>query len=69
MAQAALAWIAAQGIIALPGTTRPDRLFENWTSRDLELTDEDLKEMRTLADSLKPQGNRYNEVAAKAIGN
>ncbi|KAK5045065.1 hypothetical protein LTR84_010213 [Exophiala bonariae] len=69
MAQAALAWVAAQGMIALPGTTRPDRLEENWSSRDIELTDEDLKEMRTLVETLRPQGNRYSEEAAKAIGN
>ena len=48
MAQAALAWVAAQGMIALPGTTRPGRLEENWASRDIDLTEEDLKEMRTL---------------------
>jgi diketogulonate reductase-like aldo/keto reductase len=69
MAQAALAWVAAQGMIALPGTTRPGRLEENWASRDIDLTEEDLKEMRTLVDTLKPQGNRYSELAAKAIGN
>ncbi|KIW12755.1 hypothetical protein PV08_07941 [Exophiala spinifera] len=69
MAQAALAWIAAQGIIALPGTTRPERLVENWISRDIELTDEDLRAMRALVESLKPQGDRYSEVAARDIGN
>lgn len=69
MAQVALAWIAAQNIIALPGTIRTDRLEENWNSRDIELTDDDLKEMRALSNSLKPQGNRYDEEAAKNIGN
>ena len=37
--QIALAWVAAQGFIAIPGTTKPKRLEENWASRDIELTD------------------------------
>ncbi|KAK0388787.1 hypothetical protein NLU13_5030 [Sarocladium strictum] len=69
VAQVALAWVAAQGMIALPGTTKPERLVENWTSRDIDLTEEELKEMRATINQLKPQGDRYNEVAAKDIGN
>src|SRR5688572_23378274 len=44
VAQVALAWVAAQGMIAIPGTTKPSRLEENWASRDIELTEEELKE-------------------------
>jgi diketogulonate reductase-like aldo/keto reductase len=69
VAQVALAWVAAQGIISIPGTTKPSRLEENWASRDIELTEEELKLMRATIDKLKPQGDRYNEVAAKDIGN
>ncbi|KXJ88817.1 aldo/keto reductase [Microdochium bolleyi] len=67
--QVALAWVAAQGTIALPGTTRPDRLTENWASREIELTKDDLEYMRRIVDALKPQGNRYNEETMLAIGN
>ena len=69
VAQVALAWVAAQGMIAIPGTTKPSRLEENWASRDIDLTEEELKEMRALINKLKPQGNRYNEEALVNIGN
>jgi diketogulonate reductase-like aldo/keto reductase len=61
--------VAAQGMISIPGTTKPGRLEENWGSRNIELTDEELDHMRTIIDSLKPQGDRYNEIATKDIGN
>ena len=67
--QVALAWAAAEGIITIPGTTKPERLDENWASRDVEITEEDKIEMRTVIKASKPQGDRYNEQAAKAIGN
>ncbi|KAH7325546.1 aldo/keto reductase [Stachybotrys elegans] len=67
--QIALAWVAAQGMIAIPGTTKPSRLVENWSARDIELTEEELKQMRATINELKPRGDRYNEVAAKDIGN
>ena len=43
--------------------------MENWASREVELTDEDLQEMRSLMDTLKPKGDRYNEEGAKEVGN
>lgn len=61
--------MAAQGLISIPGTTKPGRLEENWRSREIEFTDEELNHMRAIVDSLKPRGDRYNEVAAKDIGN
>ncbi|GAT29556.1 aldo/keto reductase [Aspergillus luchuensis] len=67
--QISLAWVAAQGLISIPGTTKPGRLEENWRSREIEFTDEELNHMRAIVDSLKPRGDRYNEVAAKDIGN
>jgi len=67
--QIVLAWIASQGMIALPGTVRADRFVENWASREVELTEEDLQEMRSLMDTLKPKGDRYNEEGAKEVGN
>ncbi|KAK7947825.1 aldo/keto reductase [Apiospora aurea] len=67
--QVALAWVAAQGMISIPGTTKPGRLEENWASRDIDLSEEELKHIRTIVDSLKPQGDRYNAEAAINIGN
>ncbi|KAF4336582.1 aldo keto reductase [Fusarium beomiforme] len=66
--QVALAWVAAQGMISIPGTTKPERLVENFASTDIELTEEEIKDMRKLVDALKPQGDRYNEVAMRNIG-
>ena len=69
MTQVALAWVAALGMIAIPGTTKPQRLVENWASRDVELTEEEIKDMRTVINSLKPQGDRYDEEEIVNIGN
>ncbi|KIW98261.1 uncharacterized protein Z519_01845 [Cladophialophora bantiana CBS 173.52] len=66
--QIALAWVAAQGMIAIPGTTKPGRLEENWASRDIDLTEEEQQEMRRIIDAAKPQGNRYNERAQSLVG-
>jgi diketogulonate reductase-like aldo/keto reductase len=67
--QVALAWVAAEGIIAIPGTTRPERLVENFASRDIELNEEDKQEMCAVIEASKPQGDRYSKEASKAISN
>jgi aryl-alcohol dehydrogenase-like predicted oxidoreductase len=59
LTQIALAWVAAQGMIAIPGTTKPGRLEENWASRDIDLTEEEKVEMRKIIDAVKIHGNRY----------
>ncbi|KAL4924707.1 putative aldo-keto reductase (YakC) [Aspergillus undulatus] len=59
ISQIALAWVAAQGMIAIPGTTKASRLEENWASREVEFSDEERREMRRIIDSAKPSGNRY----------
>ena len=66
--QVALAWVAAQGMIAIPGTTKAHRLEENWGSRDVELNAEEREEMRRIIDAAKPVGNRYNERAQAMVG-
>jgi aryl-alcohol dehydrogenase-like predicted oxidoreductase len=66
--QIALAWVAAQGMIAIPGTTKAKRLEENWASRDVELTDEERKEMRKIIDQAKPAGNRYAPAQQAMVG-
>jgi len=68
-AQLALAWVAAQGndIIPIPGTKSITRLDENWASRDVTLTDDELKEIRAAVDEFKAGGTRYPEPQMKAV--
>lgn len=66
--QIALAWVASQGMIAIPGTTKPKRLEENWASRDVQLTDEEKNQMRRIVDAAKPQGDRYSPAHQAMIG-
>ncbi|KAF2997121.1 hypothetical protein E8E13_004432 [Curvularia kusanoi] len=66
--QIALAWVAAQGMIAIPGTTKKSRLEENWASRDVELTEEEKGEMRKIIEAAKPSGNRYAPAQQAMVG-
>ncbi|KAH8670584.1 putative aldo-keto reductase [Ilyonectria robusta] len=68
VAQIALAWVAAQGLITIPGTTKASRLEENWASRDVVLTDEELKAMRKIVDDAKPVGERFSAVFQSMVG-
>ncbi|KAJ5495487.1 Aldo-keto reductase yakc [Penicillium diatomitis] len=66
--QIALAWVAAQGMIAIPGTTKAKRLEENWASRDIALTNEEMQEFRRVVDAAKPHGNRYGPENQAMVG-
>ncbi|KAF2719842.1 Aldo/keto reductase [Polychaeton citri CBS 116435] len=66
--QVALAWVAAQGFIAIPGTSKADRLEVNWASRNIELSDDEKREMRAIIDAAKPHGNRYAPAAQAMVG-
>ncbi|PVH69199.1 putative aldo-keto reductase [Cadophora sp. DSE1049] len=68
VAQIALAWAAAQGLITIPGTTRPERLEENWGSRNVVLTDEEKKQMRKIVDEAKPAGERFSAMHQSMVG-
>jgi aryl-alcohol dehydrogenase-like predicted oxidoreductase len=60
-AQLALAWVLAQGedIVPIPGTKRRERLEENAAAVDVELSDDELRE---IADALpEASGDRYPE--------
>jgi aryl-alcohol dehydrogenase-like predicted oxidoreductase len=66
-AQVALAWVLAQKpwIVPIPGTTKLHRLEENIAAADLELTEEDLRE---IADALpEAEGARYSEANQRMI--
>ncbi|OJJ89079.1 uncharacterized protein ASPGLDRAFT_115094 [Aspergillus glaucus CBS 516.65] len=68
VSQIALAWVASQGMIAIPGTTKATRLGENWASRDVELSEEEKQEMRKIIDAAKPHGNRYAPAQQAMVG-
>ena len=54
-----MAWVIAQGAIPIPGTKSAERLEENFGATDIELSKEELKEIRHLIEEAKPQGARY----------
>jgi aryl-alcohol dehydrogenase-like predicted oxidoreductase len=56
--QLAVAWVIAQGAIPIPGTRNPERLEENIGGGAVELSQEDLKELRTLTEDAAPKGDR-----------
>lgn len=66
--QIALAWVAAQGMIAIPGTTKAHRLEENFASRDVDLSEEEMKEMRAMIDEAKPHGIRHSAQSQAMVG-
>ena len=62
-AQVALAWLLAQKpwIVPIPGTTKVQRLQENLAAADLQLTPDDLTQIRTAASNITVVGDRYPE--------
>jgi aryl-alcohol dehydrogenase-like predicted oxidoreductase len=68
-AQIALAWLLAQKpwIVPIPGTTKRHRLEENLGAANVELTQDDLREIESAAAQIKVQGARYSEGAQKMI--
>ncbi|MCJ1440707.1 MAG: hypothetical protein MMC23_001193 [Stictis urceolatum] len=54
--QIALAWVIAQGIIAIARTTQASRLEKYRSSRDVGLTKEEFRDMREFIDAAKPHG-------------
>jgi aryl-alcohol dehydrogenase-like predicted oxidoreductase len=69
-AQLALAWLLAQKpwIVPIPGTTKLARLEENIGAAAIELTAEDLAEMRSAASKITVQGARYPEALERMTG-
>jgi aryl-alcohol dehydrogenase-like predicted oxidoreductase len=66
----ALAWLLAQRpwIVPIPGTRRLDRLEENLGAADVELTDDDLREIDDAAAGIEVQGARYPDFMQRLIG-
>jgi aryl-alcohol dehydrogenase-like predicted oxidoreductase len=62
-AQIALAWLLVQKpwIVPIPGTRRLDHLEENLGSTNIQMTQEDLREIESAFSSIKVQGARMSE--------
>jgi aryl-alcohol dehydrogenase-like predicted oxidoreductase len=60
-AQIALAWLLAQRpfIVPIPGTTKLHRLEENIGAADVQLTDNDLRQINDAASQIQAEGDRY----------
>ncbi len=69
-AQIALAWLLAQKpwIVPIPGTTRRHRLEENLGALNIQLTDEDLRDIDRAASQIEVHGARYPEPLLKMVG-
>jgi len=69
-AQVALAWLLAQKpwIVPIPGTTKLHRLDENLGAVNVELTENDLKQIDEAASKLSLEGARLPEAALKMTG-
>ena len=69
-AQIALAWLLAQKpwIVPIPGTTKLHRLEENLGAVDVELSENDLKQINEASSRLSLQGARLPEAALKMTG-
>ncbi|KAJ2368967.1 hypothetical protein H4S01_001284 [Coemansia sp. RSA 2610] len=59
--QLALAWLLAQekNLIVIPGTKRIKYLDDNFGAGQVQLSDDEIKELRNLVDSANIQGTRY----------
>ncbi|CAO3697137.1 unnamed protein product [Umbelopsis ramanniana] len=69
-AQVTLAWLLAQGddIFVIPGTRKEKYLIDNAASGSIQLSKEDLNEIRTLSEAFQPSGDRYDEYGMKMLG-
>jgi len=69
-AQIALAWLLAQKpwMVPIPGTTKLHRLEENIGAVSVNLTSDDLHEIKIAASKIAPQGARYPEELQKMVG-
>ena len=69
-AQVALAWLLAQKqwIVPIPGTTKLHRLEENIGAAAVELSADDLRDIKSAADRMPVQGGRYPEHLERLTG-
>ena len=68
-AQIALAWLLSQKpwIVPIPGTTKLHRLEENIGAAQVELSNEDLRQINQVSTQIAIQGERYSESSQRLI--
>lgn len=68
-AQICLAWLLAQKpwIVPIPGTTKIDRMHENFDAIELQLNDEEIKRISDVTSKVNVQGTRYSAAAMEAL--
>lgn len=68
-AQLALAWVLSQGddIVPIPGTKHRKYVMENAAAVDIELTDEELTQIKEIAPKGVAAGQRYPEESMKTV--
>lgn len=59
VARLSLAWLIHQGIIPIFGTRNFGRMDENFGAREVDLSEQDLQELRDIIDANVPKGARY----------
>ncbi|EAW11068.1 putative aldo-keto reductase (AKR13) [Aspergillus clavatus NRRL 1] len=69
VSQLTLAWLMAQGddVFPIPGTVKVDRLKENLGSLEIELSDEEEREVRLACDAAEVAGTRYDGARAATL--
>ena len=69
-AQAALAWVLAQGddVVPIPGTKRPERVDENLGALDVTLDADDMAQLDAAFPPGVAQGTRYPAGGMKRVG-
>ncbi len=69
VAQLALAWVLAQGadVVPIPGTKRRRWLRENAAALDVELSDQDLAEIRAAVPISEVVGDRYHAASMASL--
>ena len=68
-AQLVMAWLMAQGkdIIPIPGTTNAARLEENLASLKLQLSPQEIDDIRAIVDAVEVHGSRYSTAHMKHV--
>lgn len=69
-AQIALAWVLAQGddIVPIPGTTKPERVWENAAAADIALSEEEMAQLNEAFGTGAITGDRYGAIGMETIG-
>jgi aryl-alcohol dehydrogenase-like predicted oxidoreductase len=68
-AQICLAWLLAQKpwIVPIPGTTKLDRMHENFDAVELQLNADEIKRISEVTSKVNVQGTRYSAAAMEAL--